>query len=161
MGIQRHGHAMTGEHSPTYRSWIAMKTRCFRKEYKSYSYYGGRGITVCSHWLRFESFLEDMGERLEGTSIDRIDGDGHYSCGHCDQCRLNGWTANCRWATPSQQSQNSKQCVFFTFEGETRNIRQWARYLGMNTYTFRSRLLKAGWSIEKAMETPVRRYRKK
>jgi len=157
----RHGHAITGNHSPTYNSWVSMRTRCFSKVYKDYRYYGGRGITICSRWMRFESFLEDMGERPEGTSIDRIDNEGSYSCGHCEQCVSNGLVANCRWATRSQQSQNSKQCVLITFNGETMNIGQWARYLGVNRYTLRSRLLKTGGSIESAMTTPVGRYVRK
>jgi hypothetical protein len=54
------------------------------------------GVTICDRWQKFENFLEDMGERPEGCSLDRIDSNGNYE------------PSNCRWATDAQQSQNRK-----------------------------------------------------
>lgn len=85
--------------SPTYRSWHMMLQRCTNPRNTHYAYYGGRGITVCERWLKFENFLADMGERPLGTSIDRIDVDGNYEPG------------NCRWATPKQQMNNRRRSV--------------------------------------------------
>lgn len=83
--------------TPTYHSWRAMLARCYDKGHRHFSNYGGRGITVCHAWIRFEAFLADMGERPEGTSIDRINGDGNYEPG------------NCRWATRSEQNLNRRK----------------------------------------------------
>lgn len=86
-----HGYSRT----PTYRSWQSMKTRCYNEASFKYPDYGGRGVTVCKRWLKsFEAFLADMGERPEGTTLDRRDGKKGYS------------KANCRWATREEQLAN-------------------------------------------------------
>lgn len=90
-----HGHAVPGRQSPTYESWIAMKTRCTNPRHRRWKDYGGRGIEICAQWVdSFANFLADMGERPAGHTIDRIDGTKGY------------FPENCRWATPKQQAQN-------------------------------------------------------
>jgi hypothetical protein len=92
---QRTAHGRHG--TPTYRSWRSMKTRCTNPNHEGYTYYGGRGIRVCDRWAEsFETFLADMGDRPEGTSLDRIDPDGDYEPG------------NVRWATASEQRRNRR-----------------------------------------------------
>ena len=79
---------------PTYRSWRAMLTRCTNPYSVSYAQYGGRGVAVCDRWLKFPTFLADMGIRPPGTSLDRIDNSRGYE------------PANCRWASRSEQNRN-------------------------------------------------------
>jgi len=93
ISAQRTTHGMT--ETPTYASWSKMKDRCYADHYKEKDYYQDKGITVCDRWLEsFENFLEDMGERPEGMTLDRIDFDGNYE------------PANCRWADLTLQAYN-------------------------------------------------------
>jgi len=80
-----------------YPSWYDMKQRCNNPMHTAYKYYGERGISVCQRWDKFENFLEDMGERPEGLTIERINNDLGY------------FKDNCCWATRAEQIHNSRQ----------------------------------------------------
>jgi len=74
-----------------------MKERCRNANAPNFHLYGGRGITFCERWAEFVNFLADMGERPEGTTLDRFpDKDGNYEPG------------NCRWADAKAQSNNRR-----------------------------------------------------
>ena len=83
--------------TPTYNSWTSMKARCLNTEDDNYKFYGAKGVVVCEQWLDFQKFLEDMGERPEGTSLDRINPFGNYE------------PENCRWADAKTQLQNTRR----------------------------------------------------
>lgn len=92
----RHGHCCNGKPSSTYNAWASMIQRCTNPTAKDWYYYGGRGIRLDPRWSLFTDFLADMGERPNGTSLDRVDNNGDY------------YAANCRWATKSQQARNRR-----------------------------------------------------
>lgn len=128
----------------TYKSWLAMKSRCYNVNNPRYNCYGDRNIKVCDRWLHsFENFLEDMGERPKGSSLDRIDVNGDYT------------PNNCRWATSFQQGNNRRNTKYLDFDGERKSLSEWSKLLGIKRNTLYSRL-SSGWSIEKTLNTPVK-----
>lgn len=81
-----------------YNIWTCMIQRCKNKNSIYFKNYSGKGITVCERWLKIENFIEDMYPSYEeGLSIDRIDVNGNYE------------PSNCRWATSSTQSKNTRK----------------------------------------------------
>lgn len=142
---------------PVYEIWCGIKKRCLNQRSSGYKHYGERGITICEGWLHFENFLADMGERpTRRHSVERLDNDGNYSCGHCAECRHRGWKSNGVWATQKHQCNNKRSNRFLTFGNERLTLTQWSRKLGINAATLRDRL-KRGWSTSKVLTTPVRR----
>ncbi len=132
----KHGHAVGHKHSPTFTSWAAMLNRCGNLMDTRYHRYGGRGITVCSRWRdSFPLFLEDMGERPPGLTLDRIDNNGDYT------------PQNCRWATNDEQMNNTSQSCRILFNGRMQTVTQWGKELGIPRETLFSRL-KKGRSLE-------------
>lgn len=142
-GNPTHGHTRGGK-SPTFSSWSSMIARCYYPSNPAHAYYKKKGIEVCERWQRFENFLDDMGERPSlKHSIDRYpNNDGNYEPG------------NCRWATKREQANNRVTNVMFTYKGREMTFADLVRETGLDKEFLRHRLLRAGWSIEKAISTP-------
>lgn len=140
-----HGHSCGIGTSPTYQSWYAMKQRCTNPKHGKWKDYGGRGIAVCDRWLNsFENFLADMGERPNGTTLDRQEVNGNYE------------PSNCRWATAAEQSRN-RRAFLIEFNGERHCLAEWAEILGIKASILSKRISQRGWSVERAFSTPPTR----
>lgn len=144
----RHGHASDGHMSPTYRSWRSMKDRCQKPEHPSYGHYGAKGIQVCAEWDdSFEAFLQDMGPRPDGLTLDRIDNSQGYS------------PKNCRWATKREQTLNRSVTTMVVIDGSRVPLADAASQAGLNTDTVRRRM-EGGMSVERALSFPSARAAK-
>lgn len=135
----RHSHTTKTTTSPTYNTWVNMISRCHKPSAPNFDRYGGRGIEVCDEWRNsFDAFLRDMGERPEGTTIDRIDSDAGYD------------KANCRWRSAKEQQRNIRSNKIITFNGESGCIAWWAEKLGVPHATLTYRL--KHWDLARALK---------
>ena len=127
-----------------------MRRRCNKETDRSFKDYGGRGITVCKEWDKFEAFQKWSIENgyNDNLSIDRIDTNGNYE------------PSNCKWSTAKEQNNNKRNNRILEYNGEVHNVTEWAAILGMSEHIIFSRLDLMGWSIEKALSTPPKRVSK-
>ena len=129
MAVVTHGMSKT----IIYRIWCNMKGRCCNENDSDYAHYGGKGITVCDRWLNsFENFYEDMDDRPEGMSLDRINSNGEYS------------PENCKWATLDAQKANRRNCVFLKINDEVSNLKYWCTKYDVNYSSAKSRYQRSG-----------------
>ena len=122
-----HGHSNRGKRSRAYSVWAAMVARCTNQRLPNWDDYGGRGIKVCDRWMKFENFLEDMGEPEKGMSIDRIDNDRGYS------------KENCRWATRHEQNMNRRNTMYVEYDGQRVALLDLAKSKSVDYNLLRSR----------------------
>lgn len=132
-------------YAPFYNIWVNMKDRCSNPRSKFFHNYGGRGIKVSKNWLTFKNFYSDMKDLYQpGLTLDRIDNNGGYS------------KDNCRWATWKVQQNNRRDNRFFTFNGKTLTLTDWAIELGMKKSTLEMRWHHYHWPLERCLTEEVR-----
>ena len=111
-------HGMRG--TSTYQSWQGAKARCHNQKSKDFHRYGGRGIQMCVRWRdSFENFHADMGDKPDGTSLERINVDGDYE------------PMNCKWATAVEQARNRRRSVYLDWGGRRQHLSDVADLLGI------------------------------
>lgn len=135
---------------PLYLTYSGMKDRCYSKNNLNYKYYGGRGIRIDDRWLGdngFQNFCKDMGDRPEGMTIDRKDNNGDYS------------PSNCRWATRKTQSRNKRDILYVEYNGDKRMLIELCEEKELPSRTIHHRIFTRGWTVEKSIETPVRKLK--
>lgn len=135
-GCQRGG--LPKQYPREYHTWWDAKSRCHNPDHPSYPSYGAKGIRMCDRWLDeqdgFKNFLEDLGKRPKGMSLDRIDPHGHYS------------PENTRWACIKTQARNKKGTIFVEHPDTGKQVpaAQLAEELGITYQTLRSKLMAEG-----------------
>lgn len=142
-GNTKHGDNKRHEKaSRLYRIWCGMLWRCNPKN-KSKQSYATKGISVCNEWLDYTAFKGWAVENGydDNLSIDRIDYNGDYT------------PENCRWVTPEVQANNKSNNHLITYDGKTMTLAEWARALGINYSTLRSRINRQHLNFEQALCT--------
>ena len=125
--------------------WSSMHERCEYEKHPHYHQYGGRGIRVCDEWSEYIPFAKwafNNGYK-DDLTIDRIDPNGIYA------------PNNCRWATMKEQQNNRRNNHIIVYESREYTLTELAEKIGMNKTTLKERL-NLGWSIEDAVNRPVR-----
>lgn len=146
-GNEKHGATVGGKKSPEYVSYCNMLQRCYYPKHNRFYCYGGRGIRVCERWLGregFVNFLADLGFKPVGKriSIEREDVDGNYE------------PSNCRWATPKEQSRNTRVSRKVEYNGHTALLVELCDAHGVPYDRVAYRIDKLGMSVHEALTTP-------
>lgn len=125
-----------------YHIWKAMHSRCINPNHRYWDCYGGRGVRVCDEWKEFSVFIKDMGARpSESHSLDRIDNGLLYS------------KATCRWATWTEQHNNTRRNRRVAHDGEIHTLAEWARIGGLPYGRLIARINR-GWEFSVALTHP-------
>lgn len=146
--IVKHGGTIKGKEERLYDILKGMKRRCSNPNSKGYYLYGRRGIKVCDEWNGehgYENFREwaMSNNYRDDLTIDRIDANGDYE------------PSNCRWVTLQAQNLNKRNTRYIIYNGEKRTLKSVADECGIYEQALNSRL-KLGWSIERAVSTPLK-----
>ncbi len=134
-------------HTRLYGIWSDMRKRCFNKHHWAYERYGGRGITVCSEWENYQTFAiwAKRNGYSDDLTLDRVDNNKSYT------------PKNCRWVDRKTQARNKSNNPKFTFNEKTLTLADWAEQMNMPYTTLYGRVHNYGWSIQKALTTPIRK----
>lgn len=126
---------------PLYSTWNNIRKRCYDPKIDCYKNYGGRGIRMHEAWINdppvFIKWCMENGWQ-QGLEVDRENNDGHYEPG------------NIRFITHAKQQTNKRDNVYFTHNGETKCLAEWARILGVKYATTCTRIIR-GWTIKEAL----------
>lgn len=137
----KHGHNTKRNRTREYNTWNHMLQRCNNDKNPCYKHYGARGIKVCDRWSDFINFIKDMGERPQGTSLERIDNNGNYE------------PSNCEWATKIDQMNNTRRNKYYKVQGEIYSPKEISIKFSIPLNRFYSRIFR-GWQAEDAAKIP-------
>lgn len=127
--------------TPLYVLWLNVRKRCYDTKIRQYKDYGGRGIKMYEPWINdpvaFIKWCENNGWQ-KGLQLDRKNNEGHYV------------PDNLRFISHKQQQRNTRKNVFYTHNGETKCLSEWAEFIGIKYATIISRIIR-GWTTHDAI----------
>lgn len=147
LGNLTHGLFLNGQQPPLWSIYKNIIQRCTNPNCPDYKWY--KNVVIDDYWLGpdgFKHFLDDMLPSFKpGLTIDRKNNLGGYN------------KDNCHWITIQEQQKNKRNVTLFTYQGVTRSINEWAKIYGIHHNLLMKRLVKLGWSFEKAINEPTSR----
>lgn len=123
--------------------WCQLRRRCTDSSHRQFKDYGGRGITFCERWQKFDLFLSDMGPRPEGGLLERKDNNAGYS------------PENCVWANRVQQNSNRRSCIYVSIGGENLTLKEACHRKGLVYRAVHKRIVDRGWEVDIALSVPI------
>lgn len=139
---------------PLYRIWTGIKQRCYYHKAISFPKYGGKGVKMCEEWVndpeKFIKWALSNGWK-KGMNIDKD-----------IKAELAGLVPDlysperCSIVTPKINSNHRSNTNFIEYGGRKLSLQEWADEKGIFCETLRHRIKIRGWSIEKALTTPVK-----
>ena len=172
------------ENKCLYGIWAKIKERCRDESCARYKDYGGRGIDVCDEWATdFDGFADwaKANGYKRGLTIDRMDNDGNYEPDNCQWITRREQNRNKRTNKMVTYMGETKPLVVWCEElglrydpihnridkgwdvelafktplaSEYESFSSICRRHGVNPATARDRIVRFGWSFEKAVNTP-------
>ena len=129
--------------SKIYKLWWSIVQRCNNKKSKMYKDYGAKGIKICEEWLKFDNFLKEMGDRPSNLyTVRRINIDKDYE------------VSNCKWAIYERNG------MLIEYDEKKQTLSKWAEELNVDVGVLYRRVVLKHWSMERAITTPVIKYKK-
>ena len=139
MGYKNKTHGFAG--TPLYKVWKSMMNRCEKLSDSNYFRYGARGIKVCDRWKDVNNFIKDMSSGYNNKlQLDRIDNNCNYE------------PSNCRWATRTENANNTRRNRWVEYNNISKTVGQWATFLQIPYHAMINRF--NNWELEKAINTP-------
>lgn len=134
------------ENKRLWNIWNGIKKRCLFETEPRYAQYGARGITICDEWKEsFDNFADwAYANGYDDTlTIERIDVNGNY----CPE--------NCKWITRKEQAFNKQDTIWVDYQGKRIQLRKLCEEKGLRYDAIHNRIMKMGWNVEKAIDTPL------
>ena len=138
MQAKRNAHNDTNTH--LHNAWMSIRRKCKDVNYKSFMSYGGVGVAVCEEWQEYVVFKKwalENGYR-QGLFLNRRDIDGDFT------------PNNCFWDNKRERPRRSSNEHLITYNGETHNIKEWSKMLGVKPTTICGRISR-GLPVDKVL----------
>lgn len=140
--IKRRTKRKDGNYGILERTHILKGRSCGKNgDYLSVSLYSGNKRKMFQvHRLIANTFIPNP------NNLEQVD--------HINRDKKDNRVENLRWVTQSENQYNTDRNRLIEYKGEVKPMGKWAKQFGLRYHVLSARL-RYGWSVEKALETPL------